>query len=87
MDNRWSSCIHVAGDPSRRGCCPKIAALLRTRAGLLSESRSAAANQLMCLGATSPSYRFGSDSVTASLGACLRRMRTERRAGVHRAIY
>ena len=26
MDNRWSSYIHVAGEPSRRGCCPKIAA-------------------------------------------------------------
>ena len=86
MDNRWSSYIHVAGEPSRRGCCPKIVALLRTP-GLLCESCSAAANQLMCLGATSPSIRFGSDSVMASLGACLRRMRTERRAGVHRAIY
>ena len=33
----------------------------------VSEPRSAAANQLTCLGATGPSNRFGSDSVMTSL--------------------
>ena len=53
----------------------------------VSEPRSAAANQLMCLGAAGPSNLFRSDSVMTSLGACLWRIRIEGRAGVHRAIY